>query len=257
MSTVMKVKDVKAKYFNEEFQIRSKTNLDKVAEYADSMKEGAQFPPIVLGEWPEDSTYGSMSIVDGFTRFHAALKAKLDNIPVVVVKYKDVKEALIDSILKNLHGQQLTKPERNARIKELNEEYGMQQNEIAKVFHLHKGSVSKIIAGKQATGSDEETEEGGKRGTKERKTGSEPLSGKAFVRMLPRLYVTLKNKQSLAEISDVLFPVQGERGDVTYVKSDCDGLAEVTALFVEVTNGVFKDIESLLDKQKAGSTKVA
>lgn len=56
-------------------QSRERLNNETVAEYADAMREGAEFPPIVV--FHDGSAYW---LADGFHRFHAARSAGLSEL---------------------------------------------------------------------------------------------------------------------------------------------------------------------------------
>lgn len=88
-------------------QVRKSLNLEKVEEYAEAMKEGAEFPPVTV--FHDGSHYW---LADGFHRYHAARKAEQDEI-LADVKNGTVEEAQIFAFGANsTHGLAMTREER-------------------------------------------------------------------------------------------------------------------------------------------------
>lgn len=88
-------------------QVRKSLNLEKVEEYAEAMKEGAEFPPVTV--FHDGSHYW---LADGFHRYHAARKAEQDEI-LADVKNGTVQEAQLFAFGANsTHGLAMTREER-------------------------------------------------------------------------------------------------------------------------------------------------
>ncbi len=116
----MKYKSLKeiGAYYNEAHFLRPlKAHL--VDDYADLMKDGVEFPPITLGEYPNGKV-----IVDGVHTFRAAGMAMINRVAVTVIQYKSLADALADQLKRNVnHGMRLLPGERDARIRMLHEIY--------------------------------------------------------------------------------------------------------------------------------------
>lgn len=94
----------------------TETDSETVIEYANLMRQGVEFPPVTLAEWGK----GNVALVDGVHRLTAAMNAKLDKLPVTVVKVKSKLEAELLAFRANVtHGKLLTADEKRKACIEL------------------------------------------------------------------------------------------------------------------------------------------
>jgi hypothetical protein len=138
-----------------------------IEEYARLMKEGTEFPPVIVGttgitEW---NPTGKL-LVDGYLRVYAAEVAGLKSLPVEEVAYegetpKDAENlALADMLRRNMgRGKDVTAAERDTRIKELSRRR-MKNKQIAQLVNLTEASISRIIRGLQKEGQAGKANEG-------------------------------------------------------------------------------------------------
>lgn len=83
-------------------------NKDLVTEYAEKMKQGAIFPPIIL--W--SNGYEKYGIVEGNTRIAAKKKRGETSTDAYIIECEDANEAVyISAIFNATHGQKLSKEE--------------------------------------------------------------------------------------------------------------------------------------------------
>ena len=186
------------KLVNEAISLR-KPHKDTIANYAEKMESGVQFPSIVVGQWPKSDKYGDSGIIDGLHRLAAATVAKLKEFPVEHVQFETLEQALADMYVRNMqHGLPPTEGQRNARIKLLKQ---INPNEtidtLAKKFALNRSSIDRILKGKQGEGKS--GRKGGANASAAHKT-LDALKPKPFFAMLDRLEFTLNRVRPTADI---------------------------------------------------------
>ena len=103
-----------------QYQIRFHLDETRVNEYAELMREGVEFSPILVGEFvgyrgPDpDPTY---FLLDGFHRIEAARRAGLSEIAVNVVQVSSQAEKIEQALRANIHhGLPLTAEERRRAV---------------------------------------------------------------------------------------------------------------------------------------------
>jgi hypothetical protein len=102
-----------------------------VHAYAEEMKAGAKFPPILVGELD-----GRLIVVDGYHRVGAYKELKIEYIQGVYKKYTSLVDLLKDAIdANNHHGIRYT-PQDKAYIAKLLQEYGLQKQEVADLVRV-------------------------------------------------------------------------------------------------------------------------
>lgn len=87
------------------FQLRAAMRDDVVEEYAEAMRDGAEFPPVLV-YWSDDADYGARGkfLIDGFHRYRAAVRAGRETI-LAEVRPGGLMEALWASLTANAtHG---------------------------------------------------------------------------------------------------------------------------------------------------------
>ena len=97
-----------------------------VHAYAEEMKAGAEFPPILVGEFE-----GRLIVVDGYHRVGASKELGLEFIKGKLKKYKSIVDLVEDSVKANNHHGIRYTPQDKAHIAKLLEEYGLEKQAIA------------------------------------------------------------------------------------------------------------------------------
>lgn len=108
-----------------------------VHAYAEEMKSGATFPPILVGLYE-----GRYIIVDGYHRFEAFKKLGLDHIKGNLKKYSSKSELLRDAVKANNHHGIRYTPQDKAHIAKLLSENGLLDVEISQLVGV---PVEKLI----------------------------------------------------------------------------------------------------------------
>lgn len=131
-----------------ETQVRKSLNLEKVEEYAEAMKEGADFPAVTV--FHDGSDYW---LADGFHRYHAAKKAEQDEI-LADVKKGTVQEAQLFAFGANsTHGLAMTREERrDVAIRMIKHPLALDwpNTKIAKVVGLSSMTIGRLKASLEA-----------------------------------------------------------------------------------------------------------
>ena len=96
---------------SDEVQSRAKLNHEAIGEFADAMKEGTQFPPVVVFHDGERHW-----CADGFHRVYAAIKTGLDRI-AAEVREGGEREAILHSVGANrAHGIRRTPEDKHRAV---------------------------------------------------------------------------------------------------------------------------------------------
>ena len=194
---VMKIDEV-MKLLNESVLLR-KANESKTEEYAERMKAGVVFPPIVIGTWPKSDKYGNTGIIDGIHRLGASVLAGVKDISVEHKSFKELHEALAYMYTANMsHGLPPTEGQRNSRIKLLKSiDPKATLDTLAEVFKLGRSSIDRILKDQQGEGPS-----GRKAGANARKEEKKPeaYTPKAFFAVLDKIEFTLSRVRPTAEI---------------------------------------------------------
>ncbi len=120
-------------------QPRSRFDDDSLDELAASITEVGVLQPVVVrrGE-------GGYVLVAGERRWRAAKKAGLDTIPAVV-RESSGDAALVEALIENVQRQDLTPLEEAHAYKQLLEEYGMTQEDVAKRVGKSRPTVANTL----------------------------------------------------------------------------------------------------------------
>ena len=127
---------------------RRSVNLQKVADYADAMQAGCEFPPIVVGENDESGYF----IIDGAHRLAAqrllaANEEKWKQIKSKVHAGISPERAYEEAVhLNSEHGLQFTKEERESIIRTL-DAMGRGVEYISGVLHVSTGKLKAVLHG--------------------------------------------------------------------------------------------------------------
>lgn len=121
-------------------QPRSDFDEEKIEELAESIKEYGILQPIVV----KLNKNGFYTIIAGERRWRASRLAGLKEIPAVI---KDVSEQTEKEItlIENIQRENLNSLEEAAGIKELIDEYGLTQDEVAKKIGRSRTAVTNIL----------------------------------------------------------------------------------------------------------------
>lgn len=151
------------RYIHERIDGKIVLNYQQIAR--DAMRENSTldpakwpFPPILVRPVTVDAAKKGdkpitvYEIMDGAKRTRAAQALKLDKIPATIQKADDSEAALAQLTENARHGQVLDRDKRNAWIKYLARDLKLSTRRIAAAIGLSQPSVSRIIAGRQATG---------------------------------------------------------------------------------------------------------
>jgi hypothetical protein len=97
------------------FYPRNSVNMMIVEKYANYIKAGAEFPPILVGR-----LHNHLIVVDGWHRTHAYIKLRIKYIRAIVRDYSSEKDLFADAVRLNQgHGYSLTKHDRQRCIRRL------------------------------------------------------------------------------------------------------------------------------------------
>lgn len=143
-TTTEKEKDVKKIKITQiepnKTQPRRDFDEEKIEELAESIKEYGLLQPIVV----KLNKNGFYTIIAGERRWRASRLAGLKEIPAII---KDVSEQTEKEItlIENIQRENLNSLEEAAGIKELIEEYGITQEEVAKKIGRSRTAVTNIL----------------------------------------------------------------------------------------------------------------
>lgn len=231
----MKLSELKV-HINDAIALRNPDKA-KIAEYAERMKVGVQFPPIIIGYWPKTAKYGESGIVDGLHRLAAAEEAGLTDVPVESKKFPSLESALTFMYTANMsHGLPVDEKNRNKRIillKQIDAKLTLEQ--LAKEFGLSTASVDRILKGKQGEGKS------GPKGANVRKEEQQPKKANQIFKTIQGLNVEFfrKRPNQAAELGAYCSPVSDEVPDG---EVDLDMLQELVQL-CDTLKGIIKELK--------------
>lgn len=135
-----KILDVNEINLDKDIYPRVDTFWVTVYAYADSMKTGSKFPPVVVTELDN-----KFVLVDGWHRFEAQAKLlKRKHIEAEIIKCRDKNEAFIEAIQRNAyHGRQFSAYEKAKLIIKL-EELKIPQEKISTILGITEKSMIKL-----------------------------------------------------------------------------------------------------------------
>lgn len=121
------------------FQPRVELEEEAIEKLAESIKVHGVIQPIVVRE--KDGGY---EIVAGERRFRAAISAGLKKIPAIVRNLNDADCALV-ALVENLQRENLNPLEEALAYKNLQERFGLKQEEIAERLGISRSAVANTI----------------------------------------------------------------------------------------------------------------
>lgn len=121
-------------------QPRSDFDEEKLNELADNIRQHGVLQPILVRPTGEDR----YMIVAGERRWRAARIAGLSEIPVLVRELSDLEVAQI-SLIENIQREDLNPIEEAKALKRLSDEFGMTQEDIARIVGKSRSAVTNSI----------------------------------------------------------------------------------------------------------------
>ncbi len=121
-------------------QPRTDFDEEKLEALADSIREYGILQPIVV----KLNQNGFYTIIAGERRWRAARMAKLKEIPAVVKSFDEKSEKEV-ALIENLQRENLNAVEEAAGIKELMEDYGLTQEEVARKLGKSRSAIGNSV----------------------------------------------------------------------------------------------------------------
>lgn len=121
-------------------QPRTAFDEEKIAELAESIREYGLIQPIVV----KLNKNGFYTIIAGERRWRASRLAGLKEVPAVIKEVSEQTEKEI-TLIENIQREDLNALEEAAGIKELMDEYGLTQDEVAKKIGRSRPAVANIL----------------------------------------------------------------------------------------------------------------
>jgi len=130
----IKVSDILANFY----QPRTKFDKEKIKELAESILSNGLINPITIT--PDKKRQGKYMIVSGERRWQAHKVAKLNTIQTFIKEYSTDGQFMVESLIENLHREDLTPQEASKFAKRI-----MQEEGISNVHNLaQRLSISKV-----------------------------------------------------------------------------------------------------------------
>ena len=120
-------------------QPRKQFDEDSIDELADSIKQYGVIQPLIVQK--KDKYY---EIIAGERRWRACKKAGLKKVPVIVRDY-DEQERLKISLIENIQRENLNAIEEAIAYKNLQDQYGLRQEEIAESLSKSRASITNTL----------------------------------------------------------------------------------------------------------------
>ena len=121
-------------------QPRTKIDLEKLNELADSIKEHGVIQPIVVREIEP----GNYQIIAGERRWRACKKLGMETIPAVVAEYTDLQSTEV-ALIENLQRVDLSPVEEALAYQSLINEFAITQDDLAKRVGKSRSAVANIL----------------------------------------------------------------------------------------------------------------
>ena len=109
--------------------------------YAEEMKAGAQFPPILVGQLDDQ-----LIVVDGYHRYHASKKLGIEYIQGILKKYESMADLLVDAVAANNHHGIRYTPQDKSYIADLLQKHGLEPQRISELVHIPIEKLDKFTA---------------------------------------------------------------------------------------------------------------
>ena len=122
------------------YQPRREFDEAKLEELASSIKSHGLLQPVVIRVRPD----GAYELIAGERRLRASILAGLDEIPAIVENVSD-KDASTFALIENLQREDLNPLEEASGYHRLQEEFGLTQDDLAKVVGKSRSTVANSI----------------------------------------------------------------------------------------------------------------
>jgi len=124
------------------YQPRVKFDREGIQKLAESILSNGLINPITVREW-KGNRY---MIVSGERRWRAHKIANIKNIPVFVKEYKDELQFKVESMMENIHREDLTPTEKGKFCLEIKKDSGVKNNEqVANLLKISSDDVNNWI----------------------------------------------------------------------------------------------------------------
>ncbi len=123
------------------YQPRMHIKPEDLIELADSIREHGVIQPLIITKNEKSDKY---FLIAGERRFRASQLAGLKKVPVVI-KESSPQEMLELALIENIQREDLNAVEEATAFKQLQDEFGLKQNEIAKKVGLSRVAVTNKI----------------------------------------------------------------------------------------------------------------
>ena len=124
------------------YQPRTIFDDEKLKELSESIKKNGMIQPIAVRK--NNSSSEPYEIVAGERRWLAAQKAGLHDVPITILDLND-SETLEVAIVENIQREDLNVVEEAKGYKRLNEEFGYDQDKIAKMMSKSRSHISNTL----------------------------------------------------------------------------------------------------------------
>ena len=121
-------------------QPRKNFDESSIAALADSIREHGMLQPVLVRPMPN----GGYQLVAGERRWRAARMVGMDEIPVVIRDFSDLETAQI-ALIENLQRENLNPIEEAMGYRRLQDDFGMKQEEIARIVGRSRSAVANSI----------------------------------------------------------------------------------------------------------------
>jgi ParB family chromosome partitioning protein len=126
------------------YQPRMHIDPDELVELADSIREHGVIQPLLISKKKERDEGKSYYIVAGERRFRAAQLAELKTVPVVI-QDTSPQEMLELALIENIQRKDLNSIEEALAYKQLQDQFGLTQSQIAKKMGVSRVTVTNKI----------------------------------------------------------------------------------------------------------------
>lgn len=217
-------------YHNPKMLLRP-INRGLVEQYAQALRDGAEFPPIVVGNCPTEDGGRTQFMVDGNHIYRACALAEKAH-KVEFLDYPNVASALADQLRRNMrHGLHLSTGQRNQRIKDLVEKYNWSTRQIGEAIGLSNASVSRIYREIQDTGGTGRP--GRQAGAAPQ--GPKPLAPRQFITAVENLHRTLSDPGTRAQTLAAIYSPGRPQEEIQRIVGNLQSLIDELSMLVQPT----------------------
>ena len=140
----MEIKEIQvSKVYANWFQPRKTFDKEKLKELSESILSNGLINPITVKEWRD----GKYLIVSGERRWRSHKLAKINTIQAVVKEYKDDGQFMIDSLIENIHREDLGSMEKAIFIKKIWKKLGKPTpGVLSNKLSMHENNIREHLA---------------------------------------------------------------------------------------------------------------